>query len=143
MLTLKHRSKRSKQPPDLAAFLCRQVSHFDGEPGMPNTTHDLRIKNVRQLRLPDRVTRMQDVRRQADDRRTSTSAGPIGNVHHLVKARSAAPTSVGILQVWWARWLERRRFARALPLLADEVLEDYGLNRREARRLCRRPFWLA
>jgi uncharacterized protein YjiS (DUF1127 family) len=46
-----------------------------------------------------------------------------------------------ILHIWWMRWRERRRFARVLPWLADEVLEDYGLTREQARRLCRRPFW--
>jgi uncharacterized protein YjiS (DUF1127 family) len=46
-----------------------------------------------------------------------------------------------ILHIWWMRWRERRRFARVLPWLADEVLEDYGLTREQARWLCRRPFW--
>ncbi|MGC2782003.1 MAG: hypothetical protein WA418_40865 [Bradyrhizobium sp.] len=44
-----------------------------------------------------------------------------------------------MLRFWW----ERRRFARELPWIADEVLEDCGLTSDEARRLCRRPFWRA
>ncbi|WP_244425531.1 DUF1127 domain-containing protein [Bradyrhizobium sp. STM 3843] len=51
--------------------------------------------------------------------------------------------TVSILRIWWERWRERRRFARELPWMADEVLEDYGLTREDARRLCRRPFWRA
>jgi uncharacterized protein YjiS (DUF1127 family) len=47
------------------------------------------------------------------------------------------------LRVWWGRWRERRSFARGLPGIADEVLEDFGLTRDEARKLCRRPFWRA
>lgn len=45
------------------------------------------------------------------------------------------------LGLWKQRWLERRRFARELPWMADEVLVDYGLTREQARQLCRRPFW--
>ena len=60
----------------------------------------------------------------------------------LAHDRSGCGREAGsLLRIWWARSRERRAFARELPLLADEVLEDYGLTREEARRLCRRPFW--
>ncbi|WP_456775665.1 DUF1127 domain-containing protein [Bradyrhizobium sp. USDA 4369] len=55
----------------------------------------------------------------------------------------ADPKPAPLLRLWWERWCERRRFAHELPWIADEVLEDYGLTRDQARRLCRRPFWRA
>lgn len=51
----------------------------------------------------------------------------------------AGSKPASLLRFWW----ERRRFARELPWIADEVLEDCGLTSDEARRLCRRPFWRA
>lgn len=65
-----------------------------------------------------------------------------GHVRKIHSNGDACSRLKSILLVWWTRWRERRRFARVLPWLADEVLEDYGLTRDEARRLCRRPFWL-
>ncbi|MGJ5181051.1 DUF1127 domain-containing protein [Bradyrhizobium oligotrophicum] len=72
---------------------------------------------------------------------------PGATIHYLARPAldqgCAAPKPASLLRLWWARWRERRRFARELPWIADEVLEDYGLTRDEARRLCRRPFWRA
>ncbi|NPU63950.1 DUF1127 domain-containing protein [Bradyrhizobium sp. 83012] len=79
--------------------------------------------------------------------RRPASPKPGGNVYYLshvvADPARAEPESKSLLRLWWARWRERRRFARELPWLADEVLEDYGLTRDEARRLCRRPLWRA
>jgi uncharacterized protein YjiS (DUF1127 family) len=132
-------------------FYGRQVlRHSTGEPAMPSTTDDRRIKDIKALRPPDDVTRARDLVSEPHDllksSRPSVSEKPAAKVYLFVKSaahnggrahRKAAP----IVRLWWSRWLDRRRFARALPLLADEVLEDYGLTREEARRLCRRPFW--
>lgn len=81
---------------------------------------------------------------------SSTAAAPAesaANVYPLAKpAQNAGPVHRAqgwIVRVWWERWLERRWFARALPWLADEVPEDYGLTREQARWLCRRRFWRA
>ncbi|CAL77636.1 conserved hypothetical protein [Bradyrhizobium sp. ORS 278] len=76
----------------------------------------------------------------------SISPRPGANVYYLLPAADrsrAEPEPVSLLRLWWQRWRERRRFARELPWMADEVLEDYGLTREEARRLCQRPFWRA
>jgi len=85
-------------------------------------------------------------------RRDSSSTHPTAlnlsaNVYYLARPAAdrgcAEPKPVSLLRLWWERWRERRRFAWELPGIADEVLEDYGLTREEARRLCRRPFWCA
>lgn len=85
-------------------------------------------------------------------RRDSSSSHPISpkpgaKIYYLARPAPdqscAEPEPVSLLRLWWERWRERRRFARALPWMTDEVLEDYGLTRDEARRLCRRPFWRA
>jgi len=117
---------------------------------MLSTTDDLRIKDIKQLRRPDEVRRAPDLVSPPHDRSGSlrpSVAKPAANVYPFVKAAQddgrADREPAWIVRVWWERWLERRWFARALPLLADEVLEDYGLTREEARRLCRRPFWRA
>ena len=116
---------------------------------MLSTTDDL-IKDISEPRPPDEVRRAPDLVSSPHDRPGSSrpsAAKPAANVYPFVKAahnpgrvhREAAWD----VRIWWTRWLERRRFARALSLLADEVLDDYGLTRDEARRLCRRPFWRA
>jgi uncharacterized protein YjiS (DUF1127 family) len=133
-------------------FYGRQVlQNSIGEPAMLSTTDDLRIRNIKQLRPPDRVTRSHGLVRPAHDlmgsSRPSASTMSSTNVYPFVKAAHAdgrTDRETGwIVRVWWERWLERRWFARVLPLLADEVLEDYGLTREGARRICRRPFWRA
>jgi uncharacterized protein YjiS (DUF1127 family) len=119
---------------------------------MLSTMDDLRIKDIERLRPPDQVTRDRDLVSSPHDllgsSRPSIPVKPAANVYPFVKAAArsdgrAHRKAVLVVRVWRERWLERRRFARALPLLADEVLEDYGLTREEARRLCRRPFWRA
>jgi uncharacterized protein YjiS (DUF1127 family) len=117
---------------------------------MLSTTDDLRIKDIKRLRPPDEVRRAPDLTSLPHDRSGSLRPSvtkPAANVYPFVKAADSGGRvhreAAWIVRVWWERWLERRWFARALPLLADEVLEDYGLTREEARRLCRRPFWRA
>jgi uncharacterized protein YjiS (DUF1127 family) len=118
---------------------------------MLSTTDD-RIKNIGDFRPPDDGGRARDLVSRPHDPLGSSSGPSVSakrtaKIYPFVKAAAhdhdhthREPT--WIVRIWWERWLERRRFARALPWLADEVLEDYGLTREEARRLCRRPFWL-
>ena len=117
---------------------------------MLSTTDEFRIGNIEQLRPPDMVRARNLIGLPQGDSRSSTaatSAKSAANVYPFAKpAHEAGPVLRApgwIVRIWWERWLERRWFARALPWLADEVLEDYGLTREQARRLCRRPFWLA
>ena len=65
------------------------------------------------------------------------------NVYAFVKPAHIDKRPARTAATLVSRWLERRRFARALPWMADEVLEDYGLTREDALRICRRPFWRA
>jgi uncharacterized protein YjiS (DUF1127 family) len=80
-------------------------------------------------------------------REASVPAKLAANVNAFVKSahkdESTGQAAASMLRIWWSRWLERHRFSRALPGMADEVLADYGLTREEARKLCRRPFWRA
>ena len=117
---------------------------------MMSTTDDFRLGNIEQLRPPDTMRARGPIGVPQDHQASSTirqSAESAGNVYPFAKpAHDGAPAGRAqgwVVQVWWERWLERHWFARALPLLADEALEDYGLTRDEARRICRRPFWLA
>jgi uncharacterized protein YjiS (DUF1127 family) len=117
-----------------------------GEPAMPSTTDGL--INLKALRPPDDLTRAQRlVSRPRDLLGSSRSSVPATNVYPFVNAtrndRLGDRETARVVRIWWERWRERRRFARALPWLADEVLEDYGLTREQVRRLCRRPFWRA
>ncbi|WP_035645187.1 DUF1127 domain-containing protein [Bradyrhizobium sp. ORS 285] len=113
---------------------------------MPSTTDDpsLSVTETRGLRGVAHAPRIFERGRDHSARRPA-SPKPGANVYYLPHAAAepggAEPESKSLLRLWWARWRERRRFARELPWLADEVLEDYGLTRDEARRLCRRPFW--
>ncbi|MGJ4939351.1 DUF1127 domain-containing protein [Bradyrhizobium sp. HKCCYLS1011] len=115
---------------------------------MKRTTDKLRIK---QLRPSDDVTRVRDLVNPPRDRprssRSSRPAKPAAIIYPFVSAARdddrVHRETVSILRIWWERWRERRRFGRELPWMADEVLEDYGLTREQARRLCRRPFWRA
>jgi uncharacterized protein YjiS (DUF1127 family) len=152
VLNLTHCSKTSEQPPDPGGFFYgwQVLQNAMGKPTMLSTTNDLRIGNIEQLRPPDMERARNMIGLPQGDPGSSTaatSAKSAANVYPFAKpARNAGPArrALGwIVQVWWERWLERRWFARALPWLADEVLEDYGLTREQARRLCRRPFWLA
>ncbi|XUM21120.1 DUF1127 domain-containing protein [Bradyrhizobium oligotrophicum S58] len=115
---------------------------------MPSTTDDPSVSAIeaRMLRVASRSPGLSECGRDpSSSHRISPKPG--ANVYYLVPPtpdRSRAnPEPASLLRLWWARWHERRRFARELPWLADEVLEDYGLTRDEARRLCRRPFWCA
>ncbi len=117
---------------------------------MLSTTDDLHIRNIERLHPPDVMGARNPIGAPQDHEGSpgpSASVKPAANVYPFVKAAhhdgGAHRGPVWTIRVWWERWLERRWFARVLPLLADEVLEDYGLTREEARRLCRRPFWLA
>lgn len=116
---------------------------------MPRTTDNLRIKDIIELRAADGARRSRDLiasRDRAKARRFSGPASSTAIIHPFRRAASDEDSHLepaSRLCVWWQRWLERRRFARELPWMADEVLEDYGLTREQARRLCRRPFWRA
>lgn len=50
---------------------------------------------------------------------------------------------IATLRLWWQRHDERRRMRRDLATFSEEMLEDFGLTRREAERLARQPFWRA
>ncbi|WP_315779981.1 MULTISPECIES: DUF1127 domain-containing protein [unclassified Bradyrhizobium] len=116
---------------------------------MPSTTDDPRVSAIEERTPLHHVLRFQEL----DERRRGPSAShpispkPGAEIYYL--ARPAPDQScaelqpVSLLRLWWKRWRERGRFARELPWIADEVLQDYGLTRDEARRLCRRPFWRA
>ncbi|MGJ4969971.1 DUF1127 domain-containing protein [Bradyrhizobium sp. HKCCYLRH1073] len=114
---------------------------------MPSTTDDPRVSAIEERMLRDASPSPGPFKYRCD----SSSSHPISpkpgaNVYYLVPPAPesrAEPTQTSMLRLWWSRWYERRRFARELPWMADEVLEDYGLTRKEARRLCRRPFWQA
>ncbi|MGJ5008412.1 DUF1127 domain-containing protein [Bradyrhizobium oligotrophicum] len=117
---------------------------------MPSTTDDPSVSAIEARTPLHYVLHFQELdgRRRGPSARQATSAKPEDKIYYLPRPaqdRSGAPPTkpVSMLRSWWERWRERRRFARALPWLADEVLEDYGLTREEARRLCRRPFWRA
>ncbi|MGY3452761.1 DUF1127 domain-containing protein [Bradyrhizobium sp. USDA 4353] len=113
---------------------------------MPSTTDEQSLSAIGTRALRDGARS----HRLIGPRRERTSGHPIlpgANVYYLStpspdQSRSE-PKRMSLLRLWWARWRERRSFARELPWLADEVLEDYGLTRDEARRICRRPFWRA
>ncbi|WP_316205409.1 MULTISPECIES: DUF1127 domain-containing protein [unclassified Bradyrhizobium] len=118
---------------------------------MPSTTDDLRIRNIKERPPLPHLMRAQRLASQPRDlprlSRPPVSATPGANVYPFVKTVSkpdrAPRETKSVVRVWWERWLERRRFARQLPWMADEVLKDYGLTREQARWLCRRPFWRA
>jgi 3-deoxy-7-phosphoheptulonate synthase len=55
-LNLKNCSRKSEQPPDLAAFLLAGRS-FKQEPAVSSTTDDLRIKEIKELSTPEEVMR--------------------------------------------------------------------------------------
>ncbi|WP_316236462.1 DUF1127 domain-containing protein [Bradyrhizobium sp. SZCCHNR1015] len=115
---------------------------------MPSTTDDPSISALEARMLRD-TSRPAGLSERGRDPPSShpISPKPGANVYYLVPPvpdRSrAGPEPVCLLRLWWQRWRERRRFGRELPWMADEELEDYGLTREEARRLCRRPFWRA
>ncbi|MGC2782001.1 MAG: DUF1127 domain-containing protein [Bradyrhizobium sp.] len=118
---------------------------------MPSTTDDPQVSHIKGrnslragMRSHNPIGRPRDCLGSSSQ---AVSGTPEANVYYLA---GAAPDHAGTdrndvprLRLWWERWRERRRFARELPWIADEVLEDYGLTREEARRLCRRPFWRA
>ena len=115
---------------------------------MPSTTDDPSVSAIEARMLRD-APRSPGLSECGRDRSSShpISPKPVANVYYLAPPthdRSrVGPKPVSLLRLWWERWRERRRFARDLPWLADEVLEDYGLTREEVRQLCRRPFWQA
>jgi uncharacterized protein YjiS (DUF1127 family) len=120
-------------------------------PAMPSTTDDPSVSNAEErssLRDVLRFGKLDGPRRESlGSSGQALSAKPDANVYYLARPahddRGTDRRVLSLVRVWWSRWLERRRFARALPSMADEVLEDYGLTRDEAWRLCRRPFWRA
>ncbi len=61
-----------------------------------------------------------------------------GERHAGIFARGAT-----LMRTWWLRFNERRRMQRDLPTFPDEMLEDFGLTRDEAKALSTRPFWKA
>ncbi|MGJ5078410.1 DUF1127 domain-containing protein [Bradyrhizobium sp. HKCCYLS3013] len=115
---------------------------------MPSTTDEQSVSAIgtRGLRGVAHAPRIFERGRDHSARRPAPPK-PGANVYYLPQSITerggVAPESKSLLRLWWARWRERRSFARELPWLADEVLEDYGLTRDEARRSCRRPFWRA
>lgn len=64
------------------------------------------------------------------------------HVRNWHKSQGAPESRRNLLQVWWKRWSERQRFAQELACMPDEALADFSMTRQEARRACRRPFWL-
>ncbi|GLH75553.1 hypothetical protein SSBR45G_04610 [Bradyrhizobium sp. SSBR45G] len=115
---------------------------------MPSTTDDPSLSAIKASAFRD-VSRSAKLFARRRDLSSShpVSSEPGANVYYLARPAphrihgGSKPAS--LLRLWWERWRERRRFARELPWMADESLEDYGLTREEARRLCRRPFWRA
>ncbi|MGJ5093682.1 DUF1127 domain-containing protein [Bradyrhizobium oligotrophicum] len=115
---------------------------------MPSTTDEQSVSAIgaRGLRGVAHAPRIFE-RGRDHAARLPASPNLAANVYYLpqpiVGHGSSGPVPKSVLRLWLARLRERRRFARELPWLADEVLEDYGMTRDEARRLCRRPFWRA
>ncbi|MGJ4893831.1 DUF1127 domain-containing protein [Bradyrhizobium oligotrophicum] len=115
---------------------------------MPSTTDDPRVIAIeeRMLRGASRSPGLCALGRDPLSRHP-ISPRPGAKIYYLAPPaphQSCADLKpASLLRLWWERWRERRRFARELPRIADEVLRDYGLTRDEARRLCRRPPWRA
>ena len=113
---------------------------------MPSMTDDPSISAIEACTLRD-ASRSPGLFARGRSPSHPIPSKPGANVYYLVRSvpdRSHAESKpTPLLRLWWKRWRERHRFARELPWIADEVLEDYGLTRDEARRLCRRPFWRA
>ncbi|CCE03273.1 DUF1127 domain-containing protein [Bradyrhizobium sp. STM 3809] len=115
---------------------------------MPSTTDDPNLSAIAPRTLRD-VARLPELFAERRDpsaqHRLQSETG--ANIYYLRRPTGvqaeANPAPASLLLLSWQRWRERRRFARELPWLADEVLQDYGLTRDEAQRLCRRPFWRA
>ena len=47
----------------------------------------------------------------------------------------------GVLRLWRRRWLERREMRDLAIFEPDSVLADIGIDRKEAWRRARTPFW--
>ncbi|WP_257164839.1 DUF1127 domain-containing protein [Bradyrhizobium sp. SRS-191] len=113
---------------------------------MPSTTNDPSVSTIgagglRHVLPPSALSGQ----RHPSSPGHSISSG--ANVYYLAAPSPAQDRTdsepVSLLRLWWTRWHERRRFARELPWMADEVLADYGVTRAQARQMCRRPFWRA
>ena len=76
-------------------------------------------------------------------------------VTDIVAIRHAAPSTMGSAEKGWMPkivlamattalgWTHRLRQRRALDLLDDRLLKDVGLDRYQAEREIRKPFWQA
>lgn len=65
----------------------------------------------------------------------------IANAQPIVQGKTFAHSS--FLQIWWARWRLRQMLRYELLLQPDSVLEDAGLERKDAEREAAKPFWKA
>ncbi|PZU88032.1 MAG: hypothetical protein DI528_05715 [Shinella sp.] len=50
---------------------------------------------------------------------------------------------IAILEVWYGRYMERRQLRNDLSAMTDEMLKDYRLTRKQAKKIANAPFWRA
>ncbi|MEO0384981.1 MAG: hypothetical protein AAF234_15650 [Pseudomonadota bacterium] len=75
--------------------------------------------------------------------RSSTEPTPLAITYRKIAQARPIVQGKTFAHIWWARWRLRQMLRHELLLQPDSVLEDAGLERRDAEREAAKPFWKA